>query len=153
MRPSVALFAHCLLPGRLGECLGPARLTFHQDRQDYEICWDTTETLVLDGRPLYADRTMRLFLTAVDFSYSGIPTPCTEREAEAGGSAYDRPNKWAIAKNSPGGMSRCRACLSVAACHPSMLYPAAVHAHHSVTCDERSWRQISVAPGRAQDAE
>ena len=34
--------------------------------------WDTTETLVLVGR-LYADRTMRLFLNAVDFSYSGIP--------------------------------------------------------------------------------
>ena len=43
-------------------------------------------------------------------------TPCTEREAEAGGSAYDRQSKWAIAKNSSGGMSRCRALLAKGRC-------------------------------------
>ena len=42
-QPAVALFAYSLLPGRLGECLEPARLSYSQERQDYEIRWNTSE--------------------------------------------------------------------------------------------------------------
>ena len=42
-QPAVALFAYSLLPGRLGERLEPARLSYSQERQDYEIRWNTSE--------------------------------------------------------------------------------------------------------------
>eukprot|EP00439_Symbiodinium_sp_Y106_P085084 s123_g27.t1 len=62
-----------LLPGRSGECLGPARLSYCPERQDYEIRWDTSEPLAVHGRPLHSDRTTRLFLGDVDLAYLGPP--------------------------------------------------------------------------------
>ena len=72
-QPAVALLAYSLLPGRLGECLGPVRLSYCQERQDYEIRWNTSEALAVHGRPLHSDRTTRLFLGDVDLAYLGPP--------------------------------------------------------------------------------
>eukprot|EP00439_Symbiodinium_sp_Y106_P032240 s1773_g3.t2 len=65
--------AYSLLPDRLGEYLGPACLSYCQERQDYEVSWGATETLAVYGRPLHSDRTTRLFLHDVDLEYAGFP--------------------------------------------------------------------------------
>ena len=67
-RPLAELHVHSLLPGQIGDHLGPAHLIFRPERQDFEIRWAETETLVLNGRPLYSDRTTRLFLGDLQLS-------------------------------------------------------------------------------------
>ena len=72
-QPVTAIQAYSLLPDRLGEYLGPACLSYCQERQDYEVSWGATETLAVYGRPLHSDRTTRLFLHDVDLEYAGFP--------------------------------------------------------------------------------
>ena len=72
-QPVTAIQAYSLLPDRLGEYLGPACLSYCQERQDFEVSWGATETLAVYGRPLHSDRTTRLFLHDVDLEYAGFP--------------------------------------------------------------------------------
>ena len=73
VQPGAVIQAYSLLPDRLGELLGPAYLSYCQERKDFEVRWGANEALAVLGRPLHSDRTTRLFLSDVDLGYFGCP--------------------------------------------------------------------------------